>query len=235
MHVLKGNRRNSMAAKNDNNMTSVYQLLKHEGLDTRYVKRVLLPEWWNDSLASTRSGLLHGLSIISKRAGIQLAPLIRRQQQIKCREIGTAKFKRQRNAHAAHVKWAKNIGASAAEIVAELTKNPFHRPGATAAEIRRKILRKYRTKTVTLQTLLDLAWDCGIPVVFVSHLPPGFRRMAGMAVQFVDRPAIVISKKSASDGWLAFIIAHELGHMSWLMAGMVIRKNWKRTLSLSNS
>jgi hypothetical protein len=194
-------------------MIEVYDRLKVSGLDTKYVKSVLLPEWWNDSLSDTKSGFLHGLSFIAQRAGVEVQRLMHADQTIACREFGPVKFKKRRQADTSQVNWARNIAASAAELVASIACKRFTDPGSTASQLRRTIEKKTGSKTVTLPALLDVAWDHGIPVIFVGHLPPKFGRMDGMVARFDGRPVIVVSKNAAHSAWMSYIIAHELGHI----------------------
>jgi hypothetical protein len=191
----------------------VYARLRAAGLGTSYVKSTLLPDWWDDSLAGTKSGFLHGLSFIAHRAGIQVGTLMRQDQAIEPKDFGQVRFKKPKDADSSKIKWAKNIAAAAAQLIADIVSKPFENPGASAADLRKQIARATGSKTVTLPALLDLTWDHGIPVVFVGHLPPGSRRMDGMAAQLDGRPVIVTSKKSVHTAWLAFVIAHELGHI----------------------
>src|SRR5262249_8236740 len=59
----------------------------------------------------------------------------------------------------------------------------------------------------------DACWSHGIPVIGVSHLPKKSKRFDGVAMYCEERPVIVLA--SAKDGppWLAFHLAHELGHI----------------------
>jgi hypothetical protein len=194
-------------------MIEVYDRLKAAGLDTQYVKSVLLPECWDDSLSETKSGFLHGLSFIARRAGIKIQSLLQPNQTIECRDFGPVKFKKLRKADVAPINWATNVAASAAEFVASITAKRFTDPGATASQLRQTIEKKTGSKTVVLSALLDLAWDHGIPVLCVSHLLPKFGRMDGMAARLDGRPVIIASGKSTHSAWLSLIICHELAHI----------------------
>lgn len=194
-------------------MNEVYDRLNGEGLGTQYVKKFLLPEWWNDSLASTKSGFLHGLSLIARRSGLQVGPLMTAGAPLEPRDFGPTKFKKPANANdSAGIKWAQYIAASAGTVIALATREAFRLPGMTAQQLRQK-MGSSRAKPVTLRSLLDLAWSHGIPVLYFGHLPQGYKRMDGMAACLENRPVIVTSKKSDYEATLAFIVAHELAHV----------------------
>ena len=58
----------------------------------------------------------------------------------------------------------------------------------------------------------DTLWQLGIPVVPVDLLPaPGFQ---GMACVVEGRPVILLGQKHDAPGRVAFIVAHEVGHIA---------------------
>jgi hypothetical protein len=65
---------------------------------------------------------------------------------------------------------------------------------------------------VTLDDVVSDLWSRGIPVVPVDVLPsPSFQ---GAAIVVRERPVIVVGHKHREPGRLAFIIAHEVGHIA---------------------
>ncbi len=65
---------------------------------------------------------------------------------------------------------------------------------------------------VTLDMLLEDLWGRGIPVVPIEVLPaPNFQ---GMACIIEDRPIILLGQRHDEPGHVAFIIAHEAGHIA---------------------
>jgi hypothetical protein len=66
---------------------------------------------------------------------------------------------------------------------------------------------------IGLSSLIDACWTLGVPVIPIPNLPVGIRKMDGAVIKIGDRPAIIVSKKKSSRAWLAFIVAHEIGHI----------------------
>jgi Zn-dependent peptidase ImmA (M78 family) len=100
-------------------------------------------------------------------------------------------------------------------LVSYSVRPVYQRFQTDADELRQRILaRGYR---VNLDSLLDLCWEHGIPVVHFS-LPKGTKKIDGMVASFNGRPVIVICCARKAAAWLAFILAHELGH---ILAGHV--------------
>ena len=67
-------------------------------------------------------------------------------------------------------------------------------------------------KTPTLSQIVGDLWQLGIPVVPLDLLPaPSFQ---GMACIVEDRPVVLIGHKHDEPGRVAFILAHEAGHIA---------------------
>ena len=50
-------------------------------------------------------------------------------------------------------------------------------------------------------------------MIHITRLPAGSRKIAGLATLVSDRPVIVLCSGQESPAWLAFHLAHELGHI----------------------
>jgi len=64
--------------KTNNQMQTVYDRLHQAGISRSYVRKVVLPEWWDDEIAETDAGCLQGLGIIARHLGLELTPLHKR-------------------------------------------------------------------------------------------------------------------------------------------------------------
>lgn len=85
---------------------------------------------------------------------------------------------------------------------------PFDLP-TNPSNLRKEILTK--ASVVSFEELLDLTWKSGIPVIPLKTLPsPNFQ---GLACMIGDRPVIILGHKIDMPGRVAFIIAHEIGHI----------------------
>ena len=69
-----------------------------------------------------------------------------------------------------------------------------------------------RRTAPSLEALAEHLWELGIPVVPLDVLPaPSFQ---GMACIVEDRPVILLGHKHDEPGRVAFVIAHEAGHIA---------------------
>lgn len=81
----------------------------------------------------------------------------------------------------------------------------------SALEIRNTILSSQ--PFVRLVDLLALCWALGIPVGHLRIFPLKAKRAAAMSVRMNDRFAVLLSKESDYPAWVAYYLAHELGHI----------------------
>ena len=90
------------------------------------------------------------------------------------------------------------------------TVPPPCRPPVDGLEWRDRIVGA-RTAT-SLESVATNLWELGIPVVPLDVLPaPSFQ---GMACIVEDRPVILLGHKHDEPGRVAFVIAHEAGHIA---------------------
>ncbi|WP_426358791.1 ImmA/IrrE family metallo-endopeptidase [Pseudocolwellia sp. HL-MZ19] len=65
---------------------------------------------------------------------------------------------------------------------------------------------------VDLQSLIDLCWSNGIPVLHIPKLPTS-SKMDAVAIEVAGRPVIFLTKNDKHESWLLFHLAHEIGHV----------------------
>jgi hypothetical protein len=103
------------------------------------------------------------------------------------------------------------IARRVCELVVSASDLPVLR-SPTAAELRDMILRTQQY--VSLTPLVQHCWSIGIPVVHLKELPVGARRLAGLALMIGDRPCVALADQRKSPAWLAWPLAHEIGHIA---------------------
>jgi hypothetical protein len=104
----------------------------------------------------------------------------------------------------------------AARLVADLMKDQLPFTGIRPAlEIRSQLLGRQDCTWPDLGHLVDYCWQHGIGVIHVTKLPKvaGSKTIAGLATFVGERPVIVLCSGRDSPAWLAFHLAHELGHI----------------------
>lgn len=191
-------------------MTSFYEKLKQRGLSRSFVQGVL-PEWWNDSIANTAPGYQEAGMLLAKLFNFRPSSLLSADSQPEYR-LGLRKFKRQQKTEIAELDIACSLAMTAAKIAISAIPSDYLRPNQ-ALELRRAILNDPEQRWIDFSTLLEYCWQLGIPVLHLSHLPAGAKKMDGLAISVGGRPAIVLTSKR-QHGFLLFHLAHELGHVA---------------------
>jgi Peptidase family M48 len=67
---------------------------------------------------------------------------------------------------------------------------------------------------VGLDELLTVCWGVGIPVIKTNIFPLRQKRMQAMTVRAGERYAILIGRDTRFPAWIAFVLAHEIGHIA---------------------
>lgn len=81
-----------MTKRPENPMKRVYERLAAIGMSRRWVRRIVLPDWWDDRIARTRAGFAEGLMLISRHTGLTMRQL-RGHGRIRLKVSPTTKFK----------------------------------------------------------------------------------------------------------------------------------------------
>lgn len=103
------------------------------------------------------------------------------------------------------------LAQSLGQIIVQATRTSYSAlPDASV--IRDAVLT--REPFVSLGSLISLCWGIGIPVVYQSVFPLTAKRMDAMTVAVEDRPVILLARRTTFPAFLAFVIAHELGHVA---------------------
>lgn len=191
------------------NEKQLFATLRSAGL-TRAQAVALLPEWWEPSLARTENGMWETILLLSRRLSLDATALSHGD----VRRIGAVsdlRFKHTVRFDAESLQAATLIASSLARAVIGALPSSRVPKQLSAKDVRAHLLASGR---VDFDSLLSYCWDLGIPVVPLPHLPKGVKKMDAAALKVGSRPAIVITRKNDSKAWLAFLLAHELGHIA---------------------
>lgn len=194
-----------------NPMQTLLQKLQSVGFNQKFV-RSLLPDWWDDSIAATPSGLQQTALIIGRILAIRPDSLWDQSAPLAFALPDSKKFKRRVNLTEDLLDVACAIAFSAARIVHSgipPVSSPISVPDASV--LRKEILTK--EKWIGFAELLDYCFSIGIPVIHLAKFPAKARKMDGLAFDCHGRPVIVLTKGS-THGYLLFDLAHELGHIA---------------------
>ncbi|NQD37651.1 hypothetical protein HPT27_11500 [Permianibacter sp. IMCC34836] len=190
--------------------TQLYQQLQKQGFPRSFVER-LLPEWWDDGLLKTSSGLLELAVILRRRTAAELQ--IGVDGRVTLAPPGQPmRFKKRSTTgeHDLHV--ASQLALAIARIA--VTAAPRYQPLPTdAIALRNAALASSKRPALDFAGLVSYCWQNGVPVLFLKHLPANRRRMAGVALRVQQRPVVVLGYQDANPSKQLFVLAHELGHL----------------------
>lgn len=194
-------------------MSDLYARLAATGFDREFIRSVVLPEWWEDSLAEIPANRALAEDAIARHLGMPLEDLSRPSASLHLPALSHVKFKRHKNKADESVAPAILVAQRAARIIVDAIPSlPRFEAGALEpATVRRKILLQYRY--VTLESLVELCWDHGIAVFHLAKAPHKSKIFDGLAMFCGEHPVLVLGSRRDSPAWLAFHLAHELSHV----------------------
>ncbi len=194
------------------NIKNIYRSLQNYGIDRKFIQDIILPAWWEDEIANSKTGYFQTASLISKNLGIDISELINTTNSVALKHPAQIKFKSPRNVtiNATDI-WPNSLAVKISETIDQLYSVPLLNLTNNALEIRNSIIEHYGK--IDLNNILEYLWSSGIPVLHVPVFPKEVNKMDGMAVNLNGRPIIILSKNRRHDAWLLFILAHELGHI----------------------
>lgn len=203
-------------------MKPLYDRLKPHGLNRKYIRDSVLPDWWEDSLAANESNRLYAEMRIARFLGISLKTL-RNAEADELPLTNNVRLKRRRDTQVDKVTGAITVATHVARMTAKLLEDRLGFTGTRPAlEVRHQLLERSESAWPELANLVAYCWNHGIAVVHVPHMPPQTNKIDGLATFIGERPVIVLASKRKSPSWLVFHLAHELGH---IMCGHVTPHN----------
>jgi len=194
-------------------VTALLRRLSKAGFKRDFVRPAILPDWWDDSLASDRR-LVSDIELrVARFLGVSISDVRDPSRDLTVQPSGNTVLRR-----AGHVEFAKLVPAiHAARRVAEaVVRNlkpsvPDPKDLPKSPDEWRAHLASKASPVMLPQMLRDL-WARGIPVIPIARLPaPAFQ---GLATVIRGRPVIVIGQKHDAPGRVGFFVAHEAGHIA---------------------
>jgi len=189
---------------------SLYERLEQAGLDRKFVRKVLLPDWWDDAIAQHPTGYAEARLRIARALGLSLHQLDSEDPLEET--LGETRFrcKTRRGTEPYSIRWTIALAKRAAELATRATPKPYEPLPESASQIRDAILQEHQW--VSLDNLLVYCWQHGIPVIPLKSKPRRSKRVDGLIVRVGERPVIVLACGYRYSARLLFIVAHELGH-----------------------
>lgn len=208
---MPGERPGYLSVAKSNPMPAVYAKLERAGFAQRYVRDVVLPEWWDDEAATADAALAEALLTIAQLTGLDYSSL-RGEAEAQPAVPEGVRFKRAQSVAESDLLVCSNVALRTAALAALCVSDGELSVPLSAAAVRNEILARGEP-WVSLETIVDACWAAGIPVIHLSQLPPKAKKMDGMSAMVQGRPVIVVTRQNRASAWLAFIVAHELGHI----------------------
>lgn len=187
--------------------------MAHAGFTTEFVRSAILPEWWANSCSEDptllqdveiRLARFLGLPLaMIKDPNIALAPLV----------YPAAQLRRVREVDRNRLRPAIHSAVRIAECVVRNLRNGKSETSVPPTDpLAWRSLIEPVGGAVTLDDVISDLWKRSIPVVPVDMLPiPGFQ---GMCCIVETRPVILLGHKHDEPGRVAFVVAHEVGHVT---------------------
>ena len=177
------------------------------------MRRAILPDWWDDECADDPR-LVQDIEIrVARFLGLSMAKVSDSRGALDPPRYPDAQLRRVRDTDRARLAPAMHAATRVAAAVVRNLRDPAPTPRTPPRDG-----LEWRDGTEggrVAPRLGDVAgrlWKLGIPVVPLDLLPaPGFQ---GMACIVEDRPVILLGHKHDEPGRVAFVIAHEAGHVA---------------------
>ena len=177
------------------------------------MQRAILPDWWADRCADD-ARLVQDIEIrVARFLGLSISAVADPRLPLEPPRHPDAQLRRVRDTDRARLAPAIHTAIRTAAAVVRNLRDivpPPSPPPVDGLEWRARIMRA-RTAP-SLETIAGHLWEIGIPVVPLDVLPaPSFQ---GMACIVDDRPVILLGHRHDEPGRVAFVIAHEAGHVA---------------------
>lgn len=170
------------------------------------------PEWWSEEAEGSISAITELRYTVARRLGLSPQSMFDEEPRFIWR--GEAKFKNLGAATEAEAVVLTSFSAAFGNILVAATPTSQQVDGSptlTAAELREVLLANF--EIVTLDALLTFVWSVGIPVVQMKLFPLRRKRMQATTVRVRERFAILVGRESKFQAQIAYVIAHEIGHL----------------------
>jgi len=190
----------------------LYDRLKGLGFNANFIRATVLPDWWEDSLASVPANRAMAEIAISRLLGLPITDLRKPRASLKFPAMASFRLKRSGRTTHNEVRAAVLVAEKVAEIAADAMAGlPAFSAAMSAQEIRREILTK--RPHVNLESLVEFCWGRGIVVLHVDPDRLPGKKFQGLAMFVDQRPVLILGSAKDSPPWLAFHLAHEVGHV----------------------
>jgi len=186
--------------------------LARGGFKDDFFKSVILPDWLYESAAQDPSVLTDIEIRVARFLDRPLSEVRDPSAKLKAPAYAGAHLRRVRDVDRDRLVSAIHSAFKISAAVVRSLRDPVPDvsiPPSNGLEWRKQINGK---SAVTLDDVVGDLWRRGIPIIPLDVLPsPSFQGMAGVVL---DRPVILLAHRHDEPGRIAFIVAHETGHIA---------------------
>lgn len=172
------------------------------------------PRWWSsdaDASPSARAELRFG---VARRLGLDPGSLLDDAEEPRFLWREEARFKHLSTEDDTERAGIASFGrAIATAMVGAAPPLTASLAGLPADGVRAQLLASGRP-FIGLGDLVALGWGVAIPIVHLRVFPWPQKRMAAMTVRVGERSFVLLGKDATYPAWIAFYVAHELGHIA---------------------
>lgn len=193
-------------------MESLYRRLGTAGFDRHFVRAHALPDWWDDALAENPANVALAEIAISRTLGFSIPMLHDDDAPLVPPATSATRLKRTAGVEPSSLAPAIVVAERMALNLSPYLRDvPAFTGERTASAVRSEILS--RSQNVGLAELVGFAWRSGIFVGQLADRPKNNGRLDGLAMFCDGQPSIVLTSMRDSPPWIAYHLAHELGHL----------------------
>jgi Zn-dependent peptidase ImmA (M78 family) len=195
-----------------NRMADLYSRLSQIGFSQEFVEKQVLPDWWCEEFEQSDGAVIDAASYAARRLNLDLDSLLTQGSVPSFNLTRQPKFKTIKGSDCNKFTIATALCNRVAELVSYACANEYQPlNNLSIQEIRNIIFDS--DEIISLESLLKLCWQRGIPVLHYNNFPQKTNKFQGMVTYTGDRPVIIISFSDISPSRLLFILAHEIGHI----------------------
>jgi hypothetical protein len=137
-----------------NPMQPLLQRISAVGHKERYVRRKVLPDWWEDCIALNPAGYQQAITLLSRNLSLDSRSLQDEEATVRCREFNHPKYKMKPSDSPEAVKIATCIAFRAAQLACHAMPEAIVELPSSATEIRQAILNT-GAECISFEVLLD--------------------------------------------------------------------------------
>ncbi len=188
--------------------------LSRAGFPFAFVRRGVLPDWWDPTCDDDRALLADAEFRIARFLGTTVTALRDPESTLGPQVFEGTRLRKVGNIDTDRLAPAIHVGVRLAEAVVRSLREPerpVRLPPRDAREWWSQLRDAYQS--ADLNSIAADLWARGIPVVHVEALPSP--KYQGMACVVLGRPVIIMGHDHDAPSRLAYFIAHEAAHLAF--------------------